>query len=1011
MNTRHYTAVMYLCLITLVIFNWCPCPAFGDTNGPPTAIELFDHGITQYEAGDLESAQDMLRRVDPIQLPKQQRLQLYEMLQKIDRQIVTGEPVNQEQLAQSSRPETVTEPVADQKTTTEPAPVNDQPAEGYDRRPQMQPPSTDLLAQARSLYAQKKVAEADDAARNSQYSLAIQLYQEAIKLDPENDVIRNKLHAAEAARNEMMMPRSVLEMEKSKREILTQATTTEFNAAIEEAQRRRNAGNYAAALDAVNRAKVIIDGKRSLLSPQQYTELRSQAENLAADIVDLQREAQKRQIIEIEQSRQAEAEQSRKEALAKQEEEVQELLKRAMELRREMKYKPALELVNQALFLEPTNLAAQAIKEMIEDSQMLVRSREIIRDRSVKLGHQRLLSLEATVPEEGLINYPTDWPQLTLTRLQGLDAGSGESEANRRTAGKLQIVVPINFEGNFLSQVIDFFRSSTGVDFVVNWQALENVGVEPDTPISLQLKNVTAEQALRYVLQQASAGSDFERLGFAIVDGIVNISTETDLSKTTDTRVYDIRDLLVLVPNFNNAPDFDLGSALSSSEGGGDLFSDSGDEEEEVTREELIENITTLIRDQIGQPEDWAENGGTISSLRELNGNLIVRTTPPNHRNLGELLAMLRETLASQISVEARFLLVDDNFLEEIGVDLDVGFHFDYNIAPLTGNYFDYFGGLGEAFVFDESSEDAITGRTIPLPFFDPRTAEGLGGTESGGDGESGMAMQYPKGWAYGNNWGPVRMSQGSSTIAQAVGTDLTPIQFLQNDSMSLSASFLDDLEVNLLVRATQANNRAISLTAPRVTFFNGQRAFVVVATQTAFVSDLEPVPDTTGFDITLSYLTTGAVLDVEGTISADRRYVTMTMRPSLATLTDLVNFSPAIDTTSFENTDNITFSQTIQAPIIEVTKVRSTVSVPDRGTVMVGGQRLVRENEVEAGVPVLSKIPILNRLFTNTSTVKDERTLLILVKPTIIIQNEEEEMNFPGLLQNPEGFNIGQTF
>ena len=59
--------------------------------------------------------------------------------------------------------------------------------------------------------------------------------------------------------------------------------------------------------------------------------------------------------------------------------------------------------------------------------------------------------------------------------------------------------------------------------------------------------------------------------------------------------------------------------------------------------------------------------------------------------------------------------------------------------------------------------------------------------------------------------------------------------------------------------------------------------------------------------------------------------------------------------------------------------------------------------------MPVLSKVPILNRFFTNTSKVKDERTLLILVKPTIIIQSEEEELLFPGLLDNPSEFGTGR--
>ena len=71
------------------------------------------------------------------------------------------------------------------------------------------------------------------------------------------------------------------------------------------------------------------------------------------------------------------------------------------------------------------------------------------------------------------------------------------------------------------------------------------------------------------------------------------------------------------------------------------------------------------------------------------------------------------------------------------------------------------------------------------------------------------------------------------------------------------------------------------------------------------------------------------------------------------------------------------------------------------------GGQKLVQEVDYEAGVPVLSKIPVISRFFSNTSTVKDERTLLILVKPTIIIQSELEENLFPGLNADPAGYNL----
>ena len=71
-------------------------------------------------------------------------------------------------------------------------------------------------------------------------------------------------------------------------------------------------------------------------------------------------------------------------------------------------------------------------------------------------------------------------------------------------------------------------------------------------------------------------------------------------------------------------------------------------------------------------------------------------------------------------------------------------------------------------------------------------------------------------------------------------------------------------------------------------------------------------------------------------------------------------------------------------------------VSVPDGGTLLIGGQKLASETEVEAGVPILSKIPILKRAYSSRSMVKDEQTLLILIKPKILIQTEQEELAFP---------------
>ena len=48
--------------------------------------------------------------------------------------------------------------------------------------------------------------------------------------------------------------------------------------------------------------------------------------------------------------------------------------------------------------------------------------------------------------------------------------------------------------------------------------------------------------------------------------------------------------------------------------------------------------------------------------------------------------------------------------------------------------------------------------------------------------------------------------------------------------------------------------------------------------------------------------------------------------------------------------------------------------------------------------MPILSKIPFVNRFFTNRISSKQELTLLVLIRPEIIIQQENEDLLFPGL-------------
>ena len=92
------------------------------------------------------------------------------------------------------------------------------------------------------------------------------------------------------------------------------------------------------------------------------------------------------------------------------------------------------------------------------------------------------------------------------------------------------------------------------------------------------------------------------------------------------------------------------------------------------------------------------------------------------------------------------------------------------------------------------------------------------------------------------------------------------------------------------------------------------------------------------------------------------------------------------------EETEEFVEGTTVQLPTFAFTSVSTTVSVPDGGTILLGGIKRLAEGRVERGIPVLSKIPYVSRLFRNVSAGRDATSLMLMVTPRIIIQEEEEE-------------------
>ncbi len=83
------------------------------------------------------------------------------------------------------------------------------------------------------------------------------------------------------------------------------------------------------------------------------------------------------------------------------------------------------------------------------------------------------------------------------------------------------------------------------------------------------------------------------------------------------------------------------------------------------TKQDQVNAILELIRSTIAA-ESWRENSGTIGTLREINGALVVAQTEANHKQIETLLEQLRKANAAR-----RTVLVQAKWLELDGAGLD----------------------------------------------------------------------------------------------------------------------------------------------------------------------------------------------------------------------------------------------------------------------------------------------------------------------------------------------------
>jgi hypothetical protein len=175
---------------------------------------------------------------------------------------------------------------------------------------------------------------------------------------------------------------------------------------------------------------------------------------------------------------------------------------------------------------------------------------------------------------------------------------------------RLAAMVSVECDGTPLNKVIDDLRDSQHINIVADMPAMQEAGVNLETPVTVKLDQVSLKTALKRILQQV-------KLTYVVKDEVVLITTQPHACKPRAI-TYAVADLTVptkRLPGKHNTRT--------------DIW---------MTEGALIKVITSTI-----EPNTWSKRGGlgTIDYF-PLGKALVVHQTPDIHEKIGDFLAFLR---------------------------------------------------------------------------------------------------------------------------------------------------------------------------------------------------------------------------------------------------------------------------------------------------------------------------------------------------------------------------------
>lgn len=260
--------------------------------------------------------------------------------------------------------------------------------------------------------------------------------------------------------------------------------------------------------------------------------------------------------------------------------------------------------------------------------------------------------------------WPAESPETFVSQLQAqapaqpaVPTVAAQPEAdevernNQETRDKLATRMPAEFVEVKLPEVIAFLSDKLEVDFYLDGRGLADLGIDLEQPIFIKLREVRADMLLDLALRQLGG----YELDYVVRDGIVVITSMESLADASEAKAYPVVDLLKLHIPPVDAGDVDggphplgpgaaggggfggVGGGLGGMPGGG-LVPVVNDPHTPLAASALINVVERTVA-----PDTWESMGGS-GTITYYGDMLIIRQSPRVHREVEQVLALLRAT-------------------------------------------------------------------------------------------------------------------------------------------------------------------------------------------------------------------------------------------------------------------------------------------------------------------------------------------------------------------------------